>query len=230
MRMDTIIRNYNQRKQALITTLLHKFCVDEGRKESVTKQLETIIDHTLAPSDPAVAIKRSRRETYLEVGSVVKNLKKEIAVLRHTNAKITSEVSGAALPTDFNAEYVNTINQYILANAMKKNDFRELIMAYNSPVAPFLNDDSFSKALQVVAEYTNVDSKKILSRCRKTAIYNARRLLVVSILCFYKTTLKQLGARLKKDHSSIIHYIDANKNWSYDYQTKKKSTLQVQGA
>jgi hypothetical protein len=228
--MDTIIRNYNQRKQSLITTLLHKFCVDESRKQNVAKQLETIIDHTLTPSDPAIAIKRSKRETYLEVGSVVKNLKKEIAVLRHTNAKITSEMSGAPTSSIFNAEYVNTINQYILANAMKKNDFRELIMAYNSPVSPILNEDYFNKSLHVVSEYTNVEAKKIISRSRKSAVYHARRLLVVSILCFYKTTLVQLGKHLKKDHTTIIHYIDANKNWSYDNKKKTKSTLQVQGA
>lgn len=228
--MDTIIRNYNQRKQNLITTLLHKFSIDQGRKPSLTKQLDIIIDHAFMPSDPAVAIKRSRRESYLEVGSVVKNLKKEISVLRHTNAKITAETSGTPTPTDFNAEYVNTINQYILANSMKKNDFRDLIIAYNSPVAPMLNQDSFQRALQVVSDYTNVESKKIISRCRVTSVYNARRLLVVSVLCFYKTTLVQLGKYLKKDHTTIIHYIDANKNWSYDNKTKKKSALQIQSA
>jgi chromosomal replication initiation ATPase DnaA len=159
------------------------------------------------------------------VGLVVKNLKKEIAVLRHANAKITSEMSGAPTSSIFNAEYVNTINQYILANAMKKNDFRELIMAYNSPVSPILNEYGFNKSLHVVSEFTNVDVKKIISRSRKSEVYNARRLLVVSILCFFKTTLVQLGKHLKKDHTTIIHYIDANKNWSYDNKKKTKSTL-----
>lgn len=226
--MDTIIRNYTQRRQSLITTLLHKFCIDPSRKDSVSKQLEVIIDHAFMPTESAVAIKRSRRESYLEVGSVVKNLKKEIAVLRHTNAKITAEVSGAAPPSEYSAEYVNTINQYILANAMKKNDFRELIRAYNSPVSPTLNADLFQRSLHVVAEYTNVDPKKIVGRCRTASVYSARRLLVVSVLCFYKTTLVQLGKYLKKHHTTLIHCIDANNKYiNYDNKAKKESAFQI---
>jgi hypothetical protein len=223
--MDTIIRDYNQRRNQLVKVLLHKFCVDESRKNSVSKQLETIIDHALTPTETAIEIKRSHREVYLEVGSVVKNLKKEISVLRHTNAKITAEASGGGMPREYNAEYVNTINQYILANALKKNDYRGLIAAYNSPLADRLTEDNFRRALNIVSQYTNVDQKSILGRSRTSNVYQARRLLVVSILCFYKTTMVEMGAFLKKDHSSIIHYIDANKTYKYDSKEKKKSTV-----
>lgn len=228
--MDTIIRDYNQRRNQLVKVLLHKFCVEESRKDSVSKQLETIIDHALTPTRTAIEIKRSHREAFLEVGSVVKNLKKEISVLRHTNAKITAEATGGGMPREYNAEYVNIINQYILANALKKNDYRGLISAYNSPLAERLTDDLFRRALNIVSHYTNVDQKAILSRSRATNDYQARRLLVISILCFYRTTLVELGAYLKKDHSSIIHYIDAKKTYKHDSKEKKKSTLQVQGA
>lgn len=225
--MDTIIRNYDQRKKALISTLLHKFCIDESRREVVLKQLDTIIDHTLHPFDPAIAIKRNKREAYLEIGSVVRDLKKEIAALRHTNALIVSEIPCHGLSTEFDAEFVNKINQHILANSMRKNDFRELILSHTTPSSRTLTDDNFSKALVVVSAFTNVDQKLITGKCRKTPIYSARRLLIISILCFYKTTLVKLGKLLKKDHSSILHYIDASKKINYDNKEKKKGSLQV---
>jgi chromosomal replication initiator protein len=71
-----------------------------------------------------------------------------------------------------------------------------------------IRDLDFDTIIDRVAEIHNMDRSTILSKTAKRHIALPRMIAVYLTLKTGKYTLKAIGARLKKDHSSIIYNRD----------------------
>jgi hypothetical protein len=219
--MDTIIINYNQKKKELINKILKKFSITNGSEEYFVKQLEYIIENTLSPSNTGAFLQKHKAELFNEVKDAYQTLENQITSLKSSVHNERPYVS------DFNIHYVNVVDSLMTASSKFKNDYRSVIKQMRDPLAQELSREEFYKALEVVGRFTEISTSAMLKPCRKREVYDARKLFVICLFCYYDTTLVAVGRYLGKNHATILHYIVDKKLRQYDNQKKKTRAVQV---
>lgn len=219
--MDTIIVNYNQKKKDLINKIVKKFSITKGNEEYLAKQLEYIIENTLSPSNTGAFLQKQKAELFNEVKSAYETLEAQVNLFKSATYHERPNVD------DFNIEYVDIVDSLMTASSKFKNDYRSVIKQMRDQLAPQLTTEGFYKALEIVGQYTKIETKAMLKPCRKREVYDARKLFVICLFCYYDTTLVAVGRYLGKNHATILHYIVDKKLRQYDNQKKKTRAVQV---
>lgn len=218
---DTIILNYTQKKRELVNKLIRKFQIEGESEEYFRSQLEYIIEYTLSPSITGAVLQKHRSEVFRELKKAYQTLESEIV-----NLKSSGNIHGE-YPTEFNMGYIGIVESLMTATSKFRNDYRSLIKQLRDPFAEELTKEGFNAALEVLCEFTRIERKVILKPCRRREVCDARKLFVICLFCFYKTSLVGVGRFLGKNHATILHYITDKKMRQYDNKKKKTLALQV---
>lgn len=219
--METIILNYNEKKKDLINKIVKKFSITKGNEEYLAKQLEYIIENTLSPSNTGVFLHKHKAEVFNEVKEAYRTLEEQVSKLKmvaHEDRMYDGE---------FNLDFVKKVDSMMVASSNFKNNYKCVIKQLRDPLARELTLDDFYKALEVVAQYTRIETSVLLKPCRRREVYDARKLFVISLFCYFSTTLSAVGKYLGKNHATILHYIVDKKLRQYDNQKKKTRAVQV---
>lgn len=219
--LDSIILNYDQKRKDLVNKILKKFSVDIDSEEYFRNQLMHIIENTLCPTNTGVVLQKHKSDVFREFKKAYQTLESQI-----TNLKSSGNIHGE-YPTEFNLTYIGMVESLMTATSRFRNDYRDLIKQLRDPIANELTKDDFHKALTLVCVFTRIEPKLILKPCRKREVYDARKLFVICLFCFYKTSLVGVGKLLGKNHATILHYITDKKIRQYDNKKKKTLALQV---
>jgi chromosomal replication initiation ATPase DnaA len=217
--METIILNYNEKKKDLINKIVKKFSITKGNEDYLAKQLEYIIENTLSPSNTGVFMHKHKAEVFKDVKDAFQSLEDQLAKLKSEGAQERTYHS------DFNLDFVKKVESLMIATSKFKNNYRNIIKQLRDPLAIELTLNEFNKALAITCEYTRIETSHLLKPCRKREVYDARKLFVISLFCYYSTTLSAVGRYLGKNHATILHYIEDKKMRQYD--NKKKKTRAV---
>ena len=219
--MDIIIINYHEKKRDLINKILKKFSITKGNEEYLYNQLEYILENTLSPSNTAAFLHKHKAEVFNEVKEAYRTLEEQVSKLKsvaHEERLYDGE---------FNLNFVKKVDSMMVASSNFKNNYRCVINQLRDPLARELTLDDFYKALEIVAQYTKIEPSVMLKPCRKRAVYDARKLFVISLFCYFSTTLSAVGRYLGKNHATILHYIVDKKLRQYDNKKKKTRAVQV---
>jgi hypothetical protein len=222
--MEIIVLDYQLKKQELINRIMHKFNVDNGKQAVLKKQVDFFIDEILSPQSASFLLHLYKKEADQSVNGTIADLNKTIGQLRGQVESMSHKMSTNDNKV-YDMDFVCKINRVIQQSGLVNNSFRGLIASYKDCNAPFLGRSDFYAALRIVSEVTKVSEEDILSRCRTLERYQSRKLLVLSILCFYNTTIVSLAKFLGRDHTTILHYIEDNKFKKYDSKKKKAKAL-----
>jgi hypothetical protein len=219
--MDTIILNYSQKKKDLISKLLRKFQIEGDSEGYFRNQIDSIIEYTLCPSTAGAVLQKHKSEVFRELKKAYETLESQFS-----NLKSSGNIHGD-YPVAFTPHYVSVVESLMAATNKFRNDHKTIIKQLRDPFAVELTKESFDVALEIVSEFTRIETKALLKPCRKREVCDARKLFVICLFCFYKTSLVGVGRFLGKNHATILHYITDKKIRQYDNKKKKTLALQV---
>lgn len=100
--------------------------------------------------------------------------------------------------------------------------------SYKFPVTVY-NPDKSEIIMQTVLDYSGVTLKEIMAKNRHRNIVVARHLIMFLMRRYTNVTLKEIGKRFKKDHTSVVHACANVKNLMDSDEVFRHSVQVIEG-